>query len=144
MPQPPRLVVAETAQEADRHAIVEALVAYNDAAAGRPSGFLPVAILFKHPANEATIGGIWGKITYDWLFIELLVVPQAWRKQGLGTKLIAAAEDLARSRGCRGIWLDTFAFQAPEFYRRNGFAECGRIDDHPRGACRYFFKKDLV
>ncbi len=142
--QRPHLVVPETARDSDRQAIVEALVAYNDAASGRPSGFTPASILFKHPSTDATIGGLWGKVTYDWLFIELLVVPQGWRGQGLGTQLLGAAEHLARSRNCRGIWLDTFAFQAPEFYLKSGFVECGRIDDHPRGAWRMFFKKDLA
>jgi ribosomal protein S18 acetylase RimI-like enzyme len=53
------------------------------------------------------------------------------------------AEDLAREMNCIGIWLDTFDFQAPEFYRRLGFSEFGQIEDHPPGHRRFFMRKRL-
>lgn len=47
-------------------------------------------------------------------------------------------EDEARVWEMRGIWLDAFSFQAPEFYRRLGSSEFGRIDHFPEGAARRF------
>jgi hypothetical protein len=43
-----------------------------------------------------------------------------------------------------GVWLDTFDFQAPEFYRQHGYVEFGHIDDYPPGHKRYFFQKRLA
>lgn len=51
------------------------------------------------------------------------------------------AEAEARRRGLSGIWLDTWTFQAPGFYQRLGFTECGRIRDDPPGHDRIFYVK---
>ena len=62
----------------------------------------------------------------------------------MGTKLMQMAEDLAREKECIGIWLDTFDFQAPEFYRKHGYSELGQIPDFPPGHKRFFFQKRLI
>jgi GNAT superfamily N-acetyltransferase len=139
---PPDFTVAAAPTDADRAAILAALVTANDAAAGRPSGYRPVALLCKD-ADGAVTGGLWARITYDWMFLELLVVPAALRGQGLGRRLLAAAEQQARAAGCRGVWLDTFSFQAPAFYRKLGYSEFGVIEGHPVGGRRHFFMKTL-
>ncbi|MNJ78333.1 hypothetical protein D3C77_760620 [compost metagenome] len=54
------------------------------------------------------------------------------------------AEDLAREKGCVGIWLDTFDFQAPGFYQKLGFTEFGQLEDFPPGHKRFYFQKRLV
>ncbi|SHE75124.1 Acetyltransferase (GNAT) family protein [Kaistia soli DSM 19436] len=138
----PLVVLAEEPQEADHEAILAALLAYNDAAGG-PSGYQEVAVLVRHPETGATIGGLWGRIIYDWLFVELLVVPAEFRGAGLGTQLMQTAEAKARASGCVGVWLDTFAFQAPDFYRRLGYQQFGVLPDHPKGRSRFFFMKRL-
>jgi ribosomal protein S18 acetylase RimI-like enzyme len=51
------------------------------------------------------------------------------------------AEAEARRRGLLGIWLDTWTFQAPDFYPKLGFVECGRITEYPPGHDRIFFVK---
>jgi hypothetical protein len=47
------------------------------------------------------------------------------------------------ARSQKGIWLDTFSFQAPEFYKRLGYSEFGRIDGYPENEARLFFVKRL-
>lgn len=74
------------------------------------------------------------------LFVELLALGPA-RGRGLGRRLMRDAEAEARRRGLSGIWLDTWTFQAPGFYARLGFAECGRIRDYPPGHDRIFYVK---
>ena len=59
------------------------------------------------------------------------------------TYVFAAAEEIARARGCIGIRLDTMSFQAPAFYRRLGYSEFGRIEDYPPGHTRLWFMKRL-
>lgn len=129
-----------TAQE--REAILKPLRAYNLVHTGNMA-FETVGILLRDPATQDVVGGLYGKISYGWLFIELLSIPDQMRTQGTGTRLMRAAEDLARERQCVGIWLDTFSFQAPGFYRKLGFSEFGHIADYPAGHQRHFFQKRL-
>jgi GNAT superfamily N-acetyltransferase len=136
----PTIVLNERPDDADRKAIVEALIAYNDQAGG-PSGYRPLAILITDPDSGDTLGGLWGKTFYDWLFVELLVVPERFRGRGLGSTILRQAEQIARQRGCIGAYLDTMGFQAPGFYLKSGYQVFGTIDDHPRGSRRTFFKK---
>jgi len=126
----------------DRETILGLLMAHAHAAAG-PSKLTPLAILLRDPQSGAVLGGLWGRSIYDWLIIELLAVPESLRGQGLGTKLMAEAEAVARARDCIGIWLDTYEFQAKGFYEKLGYAQFGEIADHPRGQRRYLVQKRL-
>lgn len=133
------VVVTDSPTSADRDAITQALVAFNDKAVG-PSGFLPLAVLVQD-ADGNTIGGLWGKTVYDWLIVELFVVPEQFRGQDLGSDILSRAEATARERGCLGAWLDTYEFQALAFYQKQGYELFGTVDDHPRGSRRFFVKK---
>lgn len=139
----PLVIVPQKPDKADHEAILDALVRYNDATSG-PSGYEDVAVLLRDPDSGETIGGLWGTLSYDWLFIALLFVPQQLRGQGLGTSLMREAEQIARQRNCAGIWLDTFGFQAPDFYRGLGYELFGELPDHPRGTNRFLLRKIIV
>ncbi len=135
----PILELVEHPGEELRRAILEPLAQFNIAQAG-PPGAQPLCIAIRDEDGRA-VGGLWGRTIYDWLAIELLVVPEALRGQGLGTSLLARAEQEARARGCIGAWLDTFSFQARGFYEKLGYALAGTIPDHPIGGARYFMMK---
>ena len=134
-----RITVPAVASEAHRAAILAPLRAHNLEHAGDPRA-RAVAILLSDDAGDP-VGGLWGKIGYDWLFVELLAVPAVYRGQSLGSALMREAERIAREAGCVGIWLDTFEFQARGFYEKLGFQLFGTLDDHPLGARRFFLKK---
>ena len=125
----------------DREAILAPLRAYNVAQAGEGQSEL-LALLVRNDQGEI-LGGLYGRFFYQWLFIELLSVPEEARGEGMGSKLMGMAEDLARKKECLGIWLDTFDFQAPEFYKKLGYSELGQIVDYPPGHKRFFFQKRL-
>lgn len=137
------LIVFERPEHADYQTISKAIISYNDAVA-EPSGYEPVAILIRGADHNETMGGLWGKVSYDWLFVELLFVPELLRGQKFGTQLMNAAEQLARERKCVGVWLDTFGFQAPAFYQSLGYEVFGQLPDHPRGSGRFFLRKMLA
>ncbi|MDR6917995.1 putative N-acetyltransferase YhbS [Pseudomonas sp. 3296] len=137
-----RIEQSQNPTEAEREAILIPLRAYNTAQAG-PGNPQPLALLVRDDNGEI-LGGLYGRFFYQWLFIELLSVPEQARGQGLGSKLMQMAEDLAREKKCVGIWLDTFDFQAPEFYKRLGYSELGQIADYPPGHKRHFFQKRLI
>lgn len=126
----------------EREAILAPLRTYNAAQAGlaKPE---PVALLVRDDNGEI-LGGLYGRVFYQWLFIELLSVPEEGRGLGLGSKLMQMAEELAQENECVGIWLDTFSFQAPEFYKKLGYSEFGQIVDYPPGHKRHFFQKRLI
>ncbi len=136
----PDIVISDRPDPADREAILQALLDYNTARAGA-ADIQPFAALLRDPGTGNTIGGLWGRSAYGWFFVELLVVPEHLRGQGVGTALMRSAEDAARKRGCVGIWLDTFSFQAPGFYRKLGFETFGRLDYYPGQSSRYFLAK---
>ncbi|MGX5845096.1 GNAT family N-acetyltransferase [Mesorhizobium sp. ArgA1] len=126
--------------DSDRKIISDALEVYS-ARKAIPYNPEPVAFMIKDPESGNTIGGLWGKFYYDWLYIELIFVPQQCRGRGFGAKLVSSVEDWALRRGCIGVWLDTYEFQAPGFYRSLGYESFGCLPDYPRGFGRYFFRK---
>ena len=134
-----RITIPQAACDAHRAAILAPLRAYNLEHAGDPQA-RPVAILLTDDSGN-DVGGLWGKIGYDWLFVELLAVPAALRGQSLGSALMHEAERIAREAECVGMWLDTFEFQARGFYGKLGFELFGTLEDHPLGARRFFLKK---
>ncbi|MBO1536684.1 GNAT family N-acetyltransferase [Pseudomonas sp. OA65] len=137
-----RIERTDTPTDEERQAILAPLRAYNTAQTGGSAPEL-VAWLVRDEQGDI-VGGLYGRVFFRWLYIELLVVPEQARGQGTGSTLMQMAEELAREKNCVGIWLDTFDFQAPEFYRRQGFTECGQIDDYPPGHQRFFFQKRLT
>lgn len=115
---------------------------YNERFVG-PSDFRPLVLLVRDAAG-AVAGGLWGRTMYGWLWVWYLILPEGMRRQGLGTRLMRAAEAEAVARGCIGAMLDTFTFQAPTFYGRLGYQVFGAIEDMPPGHQVQFMRKRLV
>jgi ribosomal protein S18 acetylase RimI-like enzyme len=105
--------------------------------------FDPEPLAFEVREDGRWLGGLSGRITQGWLYIELLGVAPEARGRGIGRRLMAEAEHAARERGCEGIFLDTYSFQAPAFYARLGFTEFGRIPGYPPGHARIFLARRL-
>ena len=93
--------------------------------------------------DEEIVGGLVGATFWDWLHIDLLWIREELRGRGYGHRLLTQAEDEARKRGAKHAYLDTFSFQAPEFYRQHGYQVFGELADYPPGHQLYFMKKDL-
>jgi GNAT superfamily N-acetyltransferase len=95
-------------------------------------------------AAGALIGGLNGVTHWRWLYIRHLWVAEAWRRQGLAKKLIAAAEREALARGAMGAYIDTFDPAVASFYERLGYARCGEIEGFPPGGRRIYLNKRFV
>ena len=87
--------------------------------------------------------GLVGRTAWGWLRIDAVWVSSERRGKGIGRQLIHRAEQIAKSRGCHGVHLDTFGFQAPGFYSRLGYETFGQLEDYPDEP-HIFFKKHLV
>lgn len=125
-----------------REAIVSQLAAYNIQRAGA-SNHRPLVLAIED-GNRQVLGGLWGRTAFGWLFVELLFVPESLRGNGIGTELMLRAEREAVARGCHNAWLDTFEFQARDFYERLGYSRFGQLADFPAGYSRYFMKKVIT
>lgn len=134
--------LTQSPTDEQRQAILQPLIAYNDAKTGG-SKSEPFALMVKDDHGEI-LGGLYGRMLFRWMFIELLSVPEQGRGQGIGSRLMAQAEALAKEKNCYGIWLDTFDFQAPEFYKKLGFSQFGEIVDYPPGHKRHYLQKRLI
>ena len=134
--------LSDVANEQVRNEIVAPLIAYNISKAG-PNDGRPLVITLRDSHNKI-IGGLWGNTGFQWLFTQLLLVPESLRGRGLGADLMRRAEAEAVDRGCHGAWLDTFEFQARGFYERIGYECFGQLPDYPPGFSRFFMKKSLL
>lgn len=105
----------------------------------------PVIYLnYKIEEQEEFIAGI-KSILYCWgcCFVEYLFVKEGFRKKGHGTQLLKKVETEAKIKGCYLVHLDTFDFQAKDFYLKHGYEEFGVLRDCPKGHERYFLKKRI-
>ena len=91
------------------------------------------------------IGGCTGSTVeiWQWLTVDTMWVDSGRRRQGIGRTLLNAVEDQARARNCRWAKLNTWEFQAPDFYQRLGYVVYGHELDFPPGHTNYLMRKDL-
>ena len=126
---------------ADRQTLQDAIDAFNVRVTGRDDG--RYVSLFVRDESGKLRGGLTGEIWADWLHVRVLWLDEALRRQGLGSRLLAQAEDEARVHGCKGAFLETFSFQAPAFYARHGYEVFGRVDEYPGEHAQIFLRKRL-
>jgi GNAT superfamily N-acetyltransferase len=118
------------------------LLRFNQETVGDAVG-QPFALVITRPGSSEIQGGLWALSLWGSFYIALVVTPPDARGQGLGTALMRQAEAEALARGCRQMWLDTYAFQARAFYERLGFVVFGQIDGPAPIFPRYFMQKSL-
>lgn len=101
---------------------------------------------FGFEVRDATgqfIGGVKGEIKNNWAYVAKLWVAPAARNQQAGTKLMARVEALAKQHDLQGICLNTYTFQAPDFYQRLGYRIFGQLQNYPEGHNRIYLAKEL-
>lgn len=114
---------------------------FNIEQAGEDQG-KPLCFVLYSPEEEL-VGGIIGETHWDWFYINLMFVKQELRGQGYGHRLLTLAEEEAQKRGARHAYLDTFSFQAPDFYKKHGYEIFGELKEFPPGHERYYLTKQL-
>jgi len=139
----PKVTLTDSPDDSTVETISRLLSEFNEVSSGLSNDYRPLTIVLSDPITQETIGGLVGWTSFSFLHVNLLYLPASSRGAGLGSQLIAQAEEEAMRRGCHGVWLDTFSFQARGFYERLGYTVFGAIEDHPPGQSRYFLKKIL-
>lgn len=99
--------------------------------------------VFIRDEQGRKLAGLTGSTTGNWLRIDMLWVGDTLRRQGVGSRLIQAAEQEARQRGCRFAQVDTASFQARPFYEKLGYTLRFSLDHYPRHHQRHYLTKLL-
>ena len=132
--------IGDRGSDADSAELKHALNEYNFATTGYRDGRDLSCYLRDGGQLIAGIDGFtWG----GYARIDVLWVDEAFRHQGLGHALLAAAEAEARRRGCTAIVLDTHSFQAPDLYPALGYEQVGETLETPAGHTQVMFQKRL-
>jgi len=93
--------------------------------------------------DQEIVGGVIGVIYWDWFSLDLMWVREELRGHGYGHRLLTLVEEEARKQGAKNVHLDTFSFQAPEFYMQHGYKVFGELKDFPQGYQRFYLTKEL-
>ncbi len=103
-----------------------------------------IELNYKIQEDEKTVAGIIA-VLYCWgcLNIDLLYVDENYRCKGYGRQLMTKVESEGKKHSCHLIHLDTFDFQAKDFYLKQGFSVFGTLPNCPKGHTRYYLKKDI-
>ncbi len=139
---PPEISLTDVEDDAFRKLLGEGLKDYNDAAIGRHDR-QELQIRLSDPETGKPIGGLAGSTSLGLLFIDTVYLPKSLRGSGIGSRILAMAEEEGRRRGCSKAVLFTISFQAPEFYKKLGWQVFGEIAPKPPGATRVYLTKDL-
>lgn len=141
LPKGLRLSIEANPSAADCDTVGFALDAYNRGFLGE-TGYSRFG-LFVRDEKHAIRAGLVGSTYAGWLFVADLWIAAELRRRGIGRELLARAERHAIERGCHSARLDTFSFQAPEYYPRFGYRLYGALDCPPRHRW-YFLWKPLL
>ena len=99
--------------------------------------------LYLEDEKGNLMAGLVAETFGNWLEIEYLFVKEELRGQGIGSKLLQRAESEAKKRNCRFAFVNTYQFQAPDFYLSHGYKEVFILQDYPYTGKRYYYQKDL-
>ncbi len=137
----PDLSVTDHPAPEDIAAIGANLSAFNDADVGSADR-VPLAVIIRGD-DGVLLAGINGYTAWGWLYVQWLWVHESLRGQQMAGRMLAAAEEEARARGCHSAWIDTFNPAAEKSYHRQGYEVFGELPDFPIGRTRKFLKKRL-
>lgn len=105
---------------------------------------VPLHVWATDEASGGLAGGLVGHTWATWLHVTYLWVDAGLRGAGLGGRLLAEAERIAgRERACTAVRLETWDFQAPDFYRKQGYEVVCVVPDYPPGTTEYTLVKRL-
>lgn len=98
---------------------------------------------FARAASGEVIGGVRARQWGAAVEVQQLWVDERHRRRGVASRLMRMLEQAISERGATVVYLDTFSFQAPAFYRHCGYRTALRIDGFPDGIAKHLMLKQL-
>ena len=133
--------VTDKIKKQDEETIFQGLLEYNLARI-EDKNPKDLGVYMKDEKGEM-LAGLIGNTHGNWLTVKFLWVSEKLRGQSIGSQVLRKAEETAKERGCKYAFLDTFSFQAPEFYKKYGYKEQFTLEEYPVKGKRYYFAKTL-
>lgn len=99
--------------------------------------------LYVEDEKGNLLAGLIAETFGNWLEIEYLFVKEELRGQGIGSKLLQQAKSEAKNRNCCFAFVNTYQFQAPDFYQKHGYKEVFSLQDYLYIRQRYYYQKNL-
>ena len=134
----------EICTKQDQDYLIDRLVEYNlsQVKSEQEENFIDLSM--KVVEDDKIIAGIITKM-YCWniVYVDTLWVDPDYRGRRIGEKLLIMLENEAKLKGAKLVHLDTFDFQAKDFYLKQGYEIFGKLEDCPENHCRYYMKKAL-
>ena len=97
---------------------------------------------FVAKEDNEVIGIITGHSYYKEVNISDLIICKQYRNKHIGSKLVETVENYHKNKNFENINLTTYAFQAPEFYKKCGFeVEFIRENKEDPELTKFFFVK---
>ena len=125
----------------DAKVIDAGLDEFNGAAADF-SGVVPFTSTARDDAGTI-VGGVIARRWGQCCEIQQMWVDESQRSSGIGSRLMEQVDAHARDNGCSLIYLETFSFQAPEFYAKHGFTIACQFDGFAEGVSKFIMHKTL-
>lgn len=120
--------------------IVEKTRAFN--AKFTPNDFKPLSVYLTDDDGNL-IGGMTAFLSWNYLEIKYLWVDENYRGKGYAAQIVQAGEQAAISNNCEYVLVDTFEFQALDFYLKQGFQKIAELDGYLSKYKRYYLQKKL-
>ena len=132
--------ITDVVSDRDKNEIFQGLLEYN---LSKLEDKNPKELGIYYRVDGVIKGGLVGLTHGSWLMVEYLWVSEEIRKCGIGSELLLAAEEEAKNRGCKYVFLNTFSFQAPDFYKKHGYNEVFALENYPINGKRHYLIKNL-
>ncbi len=126
-------------------ALDDALMAYNlrQVPPTQEEPFVKICRCAMAP-DGSLIGGVLAcRVLWNILHVQTVWVRQDCRNRHIATVLLREVEQEAKKAGCRMAQLDTYDFQAREFYEKCGYTVFGALEGAPEGHVHYYLFKEL-
>jgi len=135
------LEITDIIKEQDRETIFQGLLEYNLVRI-EDKNPKDLGVYFQDETGKK-LAGLIGDTHGNWLIVKYLWVSEELRGKSIGSQILKQAEETAKERGCKYVFLDTFSFQAPMFYKKHGYQEVFALEEYPVTGKRYYFTKNI-